>query len=718
MSQVWTSDDPGVGDVAALRWRAAELERVATMLADVHGLMRTHQGSVDASVWSGAAAEAFRAGIEDLCARVRLAVDPIAAIAAELRVYAGTVERIADDTLLQRVRRDDALDDRRAAVAVRDRIPHPGETLDASTIAWASAQVQEADDTLAAVGRALDALAEERRAADARVRGALQWNAVPAWDTLGAAMQEAGIRSPEHLTWRGIRVTLVDLARRVVDGEPEVLDELGTVLEQWGSSPSLMSAFLRDLGGRDLADLMSALDGVALGDPATVSQVGDLQDALRRALALGAEEWDAAQHEEFAAALLTGTNAALVAAYLFSDVEGAPMPAGLVCATLDALAAREKDGLFVWQVDPDAGGIGPLADGLLVPLGEGSPYSVADPAGSLFRQAAGHPRDVLDWLAGEGGAERIAYWYGERDWLAGGGWTGPMLVWEAVQTVPGALVGSGADPALVDQLVDVNVGIINAWMADPDRLRTPMDSEALVALAGVVESQLPIWLETVLANGDDLLKLARETDLKVLWMGTDGVGASVQVSKDTLATLLALVAGDRGAATRLTAGSLELQADLIASIGNAPGVDHTGIIDRIAEALGAIDGAHLAAELSAADLQDELVRRQVAVGGLLLGELFSAAGVTGAVAAGILEDGAAAAWADSYATALHAFLDGTGPSADRAEDARAVLESLVVGWVPEEVIAVEGGIDQYLGRRMDEYDDERSRLDSAKAGQS
>jgi uncharacterized protein YukE len=175
----WTRQDPGAGDVAGLRRQAAEHERTSTMLAEAYALMRTHQGNVTSAVWSGAAAEAFRDGIEQFCTRVRSVVEPIAWCAAELRVYAGTVERIAEDAHGVRARRDTALEDRRAAQAVLNRAPRPGEVIDASTITRASAQVAEADRTLAAVDRDLDRLSEERAAADARVRGALVLEAVP-----------------------------------------------------------------------------------------------------------------------------------------------------------------------------------------------------------------------------------------------------------------------------------------------------------------------------------------------------------------------------------------------------------------------------------------------------------------------------------------------------------------------------------------------------------
>jgi uncharacterized protein YukE len=712
----WTRQDPGAGDVAGLRRQAAEHERTSTMLAEAYALMRTHQGNVTSAVWSGAAAEAFRDGIEQFCTRVRSVVEPIAWCAAELRVYAGTVERIAEDAHGVRARRDTALEDRRAAQAVLNRAPRPGEVIDASTITRASAQVAEADRTLAAVDRDLDRLSEERAAADARVRGALVLEAVPSWDTVAVALQTAGITSAEHLTWRGLRTSLVDLARRVADGERGATDELATLLATWGTSASIMGSFLRDLGGRDLADLLTAVDAQALRDPARAEAAGAVQDALRRALALGAGTWDADQRTAFAAGLLTGTDATLVVSYLFADVEGAPMPPGLICATLDAIQARERDGMLIWQVDPAAGGVGPMADGLLAPLGDGSPSWFVDPAAVLLRQAAGCPVDVTAWLAED--AARAQHWYGQRDWPAAGGWAAPLVLWEALQTVPGALVGPGADPASVDRLVAANVAIITAWMNDPERHLTRLDAEAADALAGVVERQLPLWLETVLTADEDRSDDANHTHAPIMWMGADGAGNSVLVSDRALATLLALVAQDADAAARLTASTATLQVVLVDSLGANPVIGQNEILDRVAALLGTVDGAQVAAELTAASLHDAAVRQQIGLGGLVSGEVLGRiagdAGIAASVVTTVGEDLAENAWASSYDTALRDFLAEAGATGERETAARRVLTALAEGWAPAEEIEAAGGLDHYVDKRMDEYDDERDALDLTK----
>jgi hypothetical protein len=203
-----------------------------------------------------------------------------------------------------------------------------------------------------------------------------------------------------------------------------------------------------------------------------------------------------------------------------------------------------------------------------------------------------------------------------------------------------------------------------------------------------------------------------------MWMGADGAGNSVLVSDRALATLLALVAQDADAAARLTASTATLQVVLVDSLGANPVIGQNEILDRVAALLGTVDGAQVAAELTAASLHDAAVRQQIGLGGLVSGEVLGRiagdAGIAASVVTTVGEDLAENAWASSYDTALRDFLAEAGATGERETAARRVLTALAEGWAPAEEIEAAGGLDHYVDKRMDEYDDERDALDLTK----
>lgn len=718
----WTHDEPGAGDLTPLRTAAVNVDYLADRLACASRDLSIEGATAEEpTLWAGLACDAWREERDELQRALAPVIGELEEYRTALAAYVVEVEDIdarGQQALAARTEAELELAAARRAAATQV----PGVSLGSSTprylsgsgsgygplratpearIVWAQQEIADAD-------KQLDELEQRREDADRAVLAALVPLPAGRWSDLGAVMAEAGFARPDQITETSLADAVTD-ALRAAFADGADLDGLRGLLAVWGDSPSVLGAALSDLGGNGLAALLHALDSRAVGDPAQAGAVARVQDALRDALAVGARAWDRATAEAFAAGLVGGPSGALVVGFLFADLEGAPMPAALTTAVADRVQAREQEqgGPFVWQVDPAAGGIGPMASGLTVPLAPPSPYRVVDPGAAVLRQLALHPAAALAWFADPAaGPGRVTHWYHDRDWAGGAGWAAPMVVWEALQGVPGALVGPGMDEALATRLATVNTGIINAFMTSDHRPTHGLGPEAAMALAGVLEKQLPIWLETVIVTGVSDDDATWGTD-HVLWMGPDGSGPAVTMSKTLLRDLLTYTAEDPRASNRVLETAARLQVRLMQSVETS-GLTHMELANRYAELLGAVDRARFTSELGAAQRADEQRQWAIDLGEQALGEVLGlASGPLGGLAAGVYGDAATDAWASRYAQALADFSAHTGPAEDRAAAARDLLGVMVDGWLPAEEIARLGGRAKVVDALVDDYTDER-----------
>lgn|GEM_PF-4498155 len=708
----WTGDVPGAGDTQMLRTAAVTVAYVADRVAELGAALAAHGSAADdPAVWAGRSRDVWCARRDDLRAQLGPVPAALDGYHGALVAYADEVEDIAARGQAALRDRTDAEDELAAARHAQLTLPPVADVLTPPTgprPAAPATRVARAQRDIASAQRRLDDLAARRRLADSALLSALVPLDVGEWAELGRLAGGAGIVRPEQIDLAALGdavAAAVDEAAR--DGAD--LAALVEVLEQWADSPGVLGSALDQLGGDRLAGVLQALDTRALTAPGEATAVTAAQQALRGALAVASQAWGPGAAEVFAEELLTGPHAALVVGYLFGDPEHAPVAPALARATAEQLEARELElgGVYVWQVDPGAGGVGPMARDLLVPLPPPSPFSVVDPAASVFRQLAASPRAVLDWFgAGTAGGDRVTYWFRDRDWTAGAGYGAPLGVWESLQGVPGALLGPGVDPALAELLARVNEGIALAWFRSGHRPAAGLGAEASAALAGVLAAQLPLWLELVLQR-ERALEGAFSDRVRVVWLGADGHGWASWIGLGWLREMLGYVAEDGPASARLREEVARLQLRLMQSVGSSEltALQHA---ERYAELLGVVDRARFQVEAGAAARHDEQVRGMVDVLGIPLGRGLGAAGVIGDVAVAVAGDAAADAWASRYREALTAFLAGTGPTGERRAEAERLLTVVVDGWLVDGVTVPEER-QRLIEELMDAYADETGR---------
>ncbi|MCG7286950.1 hypothetical protein MHY85_13320 [Cellulomonas sp. ACRRI] len=706
----WTSQDPGSGDTGALRARSGAMNTIVLTLDHARTTFRAHYEPVTTHEWKGAAGDAFRGSCAAHLSRLSSFINALAPYSAALMIYANEVESIAEEARALKLRTEAAQEQLAAAPAyVSPNTAAATNAAKSSGRACVPDPRTAAKSALASITQERAELVRRRQAADSKVTAALGGVAIGDWAAAGSALAQAGVRRPADFDADSIRRALLDLCTLTLQGDTASLPGLLALLDTWADDPSMMRDFLEGLGGSRLVRMLMVLDQALIDGRSAIA--GDVQSALRDALSSASSMWSASEAADYISALIDSPGSTLSVAYLFGDPEVAPMSSTLVQAAADAILDWErKNGTLYTLVLNVVPGVGMAPDLVYRMLGEGP--RVIDPADSIFRHLARDPQSTLDWLADPTrGHDRIIHWYQERNWHDGGGYAGPMLVWEALQTVPGGLLGPDMDPGVARKLAEVNAAIIKVW-ADPDsRFSGVMDDEALLALAGVIAAQLPVWADSTTTLESSSTVATQST--VVHWLGMQGW--TTQISRDALSFLLGQVRSSDAASGALLDATKDLQGRLVASVGSTADFTHNDALERIAGLLGMIDGAQLGNELAVAAMRDRTVERTLAITGLGAGELAGKGGIAASLVLAGAEHLALESWANHYDTALDDLWRNTGPAKDRADEARETLMGLIDGWVPPEVVHKGGqSADQYLDSIMGWYDDKVRRLDEAK----
>lgn len=197
----WTDEDPGAGDVDALRHLAGRLDTAAQGLSDVRWDLRSQTGSVTDQAWAGAAGDAWRQSGEACVENVNRLIEEMAPASGALAAYAARVEEIAEEAARARRRKQDAVSELIELDAVRKLMLADSATPSRSGSArprWNTAR----EDALAArrtADRLMAELVDRRIYADAQVRAELGTVRVGEWPEVGqvyiAAPQGGGLRA-------------------------------------------------------------------------------------------------------------------------------------------------------------------------------------------------------------------------------------------------------------------------------------------------------------------------------------------------------------------------------------------------------------------------------------------------------------------------------------------------------------------------------------------
>ncbi|NHT18837.1 hypothetical protein [Cellulomonas sp. IC4_254] len=593
----WTPDDPGAGDADALRTQAARLDTLARQLAEACSSVRRYRELLGPDVWTGTAAEAFRVGSATHLANLTRLVETVAPCATALHVYAGAVQRIADDAAAARGRHTEAASEHARAL----RLLSQYDAAPAGTVSDVSmgAQRTARDDAvrrMSHAGHELQALADERASADARVL--LDLHAVTAiadWSALGADLAAAGLHRPGDLSTSGLRDALLRLARDILGGDTSAatLAALQNLLDAHADDPTLLSTFFARLGGAGTADLVSRV-GARVLDRRVDHETGlRLAVTLQSALSAASTLWTPARARAFARDLAGASDGAAVVGFLFGNPWTAPMGEHLTVAMADLIDQRERLGTGPWASGL-AGGALALAN-LQFPDRAGR---AADPAGAVLQTLGQYPDAALAWLTaggpvpGAGRADafpRIAHWAGARVWPEADGYTAVTALWSGMQLA----TGGPNDPAGWDQgawtaLAEANSAFIAAFLGNPHVLPEHLDEEARINLVTAITRQLPLLREVPLVRDSE-----NSSDLTVPGYMVE-YGSDVILTNTTRAELAALfgLAGSSAAGAEALRDSVSLlQSAMLGAAADRTGYSPETALAAVSDLQAILDGA-------------------------------------------------------------------------------------------------------------------------------
>jgi hypothetical protein len=727
----WTVDDPGAGDPDALRAQGGRLDSLVRQLAEVRSQVVRHGEALGPGVWTGTAAEAFRASSATHLTNLTRLIDSIGPCATALYVYAGAVRRIADDAALVRRRRDEAAGDHARALRLLSQYPSvPVGTVDGREVRAQKTARDDAREQMANADRELQALADERASADAVLLFDLYAvTEISDWATVGAGLAAAGLHRPGDLSTARLRDALLDLARDVLGGDTSAgtLAALQNLLDANADDPTLLSTFFLRLGGEGTADLISRLGtGVLAGridDAAGLQLAVTLQSALAAASAL----WTPTRARAFARGLVGAADGAAVVGFLFGNPWTAPVGEYLTVEMADLIDARERLGAGRW-VAGLAGGALTLAT-LQFPDRAGR---AADPAGAVLQTLGQYPDAALAWLtaggpiagAGRAGAfPRIAYWVGERVWPEADGYTAVTALWAGMQLATGGPNDpTGWDDGAWTALAEANSAFTAAFLGNPHVLPEHLGDDARINLVTAITRQLPLLREVPLrrySDDEDALTVAGF----MVEHGPDMTFANT--TRDELAMLFGLAGSSDAGRDALRHSVSLLQSAMLGAAVDGTGYPPDMALRAVADLQAILDGAVKGAADGVAVRHDarvqSLIDAAVTAAGLvplpgagkaaealargastfLRDSVASWAGQTVVgLARGQLTEALAAGATDAWASTLN---DATVDPSDSRGKLKTALETWVTALHPEHLRFQAGNVPHYAEELLVNY---------------
>ena len=704
----WTETDPGAGDTGSIRVQAARFDAHVATVTSVRELAQLGVTQTGGGSWTGAAADAWRSGADDLLSQLQQLAQQLLDLATALHVHAGQVDDIAARALPHR---NTLTDTERIAEMMGPSgslLLHPPRPDAADRLRVRQLERDEAAGRRRTAQDALRALAAERLASDQRAALALQPVQVADWAVVAAVLAGAGIASPRQVSTEAVVGAWASWTERALaDGRLSggEVAHLTRFFDDFAGEGTAMSRYFRQLGGAATATLVDALgNGVHAGrldsGPALALAV-----AVQQGLSVGTRDWGAEQARRFARSLAAGPFGAGVVGFLFGDVHEAPMGRELAVAMADLVDARERLGGEAWTIPAASAGGGLALANLQFPDRAGR---AADPVGVVLQTLGQHPDAALVWLTDvPAGTGRVAYWFGRRDWPAIEGCEGPAALWAGVQRATGGPGDPQAfDRAVWEALAQLNVDIAVALEGNGSFSATSVSDAAADELALVVAANLPLWLEVPIVSR----------------AGADGRNGLEQVPFGWLGATLPVPALDMrlvhdlvGIAGRTDVGRGRIHVAVVATADRLMAAVDAGTyplgdaLKRVALLHGVAEGAVATTAMVVAAHHDAHVRTAIDVLSVGLSRIpvpRTAAGVDDALevfAEGLTHLGVTQAehrWADGYGTAVDAYW------AD-ADDREVRIRDLLTAAAAGRTTLTGDALPQYVGEFVADYDDAR-----------
>jgi uncharacterized protein YukE len=677
MSQ-WDEDTPSLGDAEAVGSATGILDDIAQRLTQLKDLLTGQANQVSDSIWQGESGCAFRDRAISVSSDLGLFTQWLGNIATAMSVY-GT-ELASMQTVEKMIQTQLAGAHQAAATALRNSVT---ASTPAQRVSAATTQERERGK-INACETQLAELADRRRTINSLLRADMSTGPGVAFISIGAVMVRAGHTPGQPLTSGQVSEALTALSEDILDRDADAttLAGMAELLRYACLDPDLADDFIRQIGGKDLTNIPYELD--VLNESTSLhDSIVQVQSRLRTTFSVASAAWDRDRADAFNTALMQGTNAPLAVAYLYYDTGRAPMSQTMSQSLTDLIHTKEiQDGTpWVWN-----GGMTAMGEQMseFITTFNGEHLVVADPAFSALVQIANDPAAALDWLTT---TDNLDFWYDQRDWAHASGATAPAILWASTQHTPGALLAEQSDPDLVKKLAEANASIINHWAETVLKGDQYLSEKGCLALADLVKTQLPYWLETSIW---ETAKTGRKSALHnessgIDWLGIEG-GTCV-ISSEALIDLLRLISVS-GAATQSTITGVESLSRLIlgAAAGHTEASSYNEALQKIAALYGLVDGAGIAHDLSAAQHQDAIAQGWIDAGSFATGFLPGGVVKDSLVAGGA--GWASSAWADTYATRVSELFDGTNPSDEELLTQRTTtLTDLAKEYFPPEILA-------------------------------
>lgn len=427
MSQ-WSTDVPGRGDADGITNLGARLDSVTATLLDARTQLEARRPS---QVYRAEFLSAFNETAAPYLTQLGDVTAALGRIADALAIYGAEVRRIADESAGLPGQRESAM----AAVATaRTRLNTPSATtggLTASEIAQYTRELDDAQNTLTRINASLDSYADDRRHADTLLIAALESERlVTGWHGTGVMMSAGGITRSSQIDDQALTDAMVELSQDVLDGSASEAEAqaLAEYLRRHLDDPRTLDAYFQALGGRRTAELIDRLGDAVLNGRMDETVALDLALAVQAALSVASQGWSTARSESFALSMIEADGAAAAVAFLFGDPANHPMGETFAVTMANLIDENERLNGNRW--------VGSTTDGGFVLanlLNLGLPGRADDPASAILETLGFHPDAALAWAD----EDRIAYWFGERDWSSDG-FQGVGSLWAGMQRASGA----------------------------------------------------------------------------------------------------------------------------------------------------------------------------------------------------------------------------------------------------------------------------------------
>ena len=489
----WTADDPGRIDSGALGTTATTIQTTETSLTEARTVAVTAQGGISDAIWSGDAATAWVSSLSTPIGKIDAITPAMAAVRDAIATYTTTV----DDIKTRATSYTEMIFQANISANQTYLDPMGGPTPEQQMQRDQVHQAAVADRQSAQ--RLLDALSEERQAADDALASALSSPGGDNWDRQQAALAAIGITSASDLTPSAVARGMAEMAAELGNGtfETDLAAQLQSLYALYGNDPSVMAQMNLALGGEDLISLISRIDDAGANGWMTPAAALLLAQSVRGGLSVGSQRWTDAVGQNFAqelydgSASVHGTESWTSLAFLFGDEQDNPIGETTTVGLANIADEMERGlpGAHEGMYGPAQGVMGP-GGFLSLAEAEQAGYDVnrlGDWTSRVFSTLGEYPEAAMDWLtsteqdpyrdaplypdepyeSNELGANRLEYWFGRRD-SGLDGFEGVLALWAGAESIPGGPADpAGADPDAYTRVATLSHDVIERLVGNP-----------------------------------------------------------------------------------------------------------------------------------------------------------------------------------------------------------------------------------------------------------